>query len=78
MLVWLCLRSPSATASMLDTCDSMPIFTALGAVPENTDATAMSENTASICAVMNSGGMSRMALTPSVFCAVSAVMTAMP
>ena len=38
MLVWLCLRSPSATASMLDTCDSMPIFTALGAVPENTDA----------------------------------------
>ena len=45
-------------------CDSMPIFTA---------ATLRSENTASICAAMKSGGTSWMAVTPMVFCAVSAV-----
>jgi hypothetical protein len=38
-----------ATASMAEGCDSIPIFTAR---------TSRSENTASICAVMNAGGTS--------------------
>ena len=37
-----------------------------------------SENTASICAVMNSAGTSWMPKTPLVFCAVSAVITDAP
>ena len=47
----------------------MPIFTA---------PTLRSENTASICAAMNSGGTSWMPVTPLVFCAVSAVITEAP
>ncbi len=47
----------------------MPIFTA---------STARSENTASICAVTKSGGTSWIAVTPTVFCAVSAVITEAP
>ena len=49
--------------------DNMPILTAL---------TAISENTASICAVMKSGSTSMIALTPMVFWAVKAVMTLVP
>ena len=60
---------PGATASMVAACDSMPIFTA---------PTARSENTASICAAMKSGGTSWMPATPKVFCAVSAVITEAP
>jgi hypothetical protein len=47
----------------------MPIFTA---------PTARSENTASISARTKSAGASWMAVTPSVFCAVSAVITEAP
>ena len=61
--------SPAATASITAGCESMPIFTAR---------TSRSENTASICAVMKSGGTSWMPVTPLVFCAVSAVMTLAP
>src|SRR5262249_41550448 len=43
-----------------------------------TAATARSENTASIWAVMNDGGTSWMPVTPRVFCAVSAVITEAP
>ena len=60
---------PAATAAMTAAFDSMPIFTA---------PTSRSENTASICAAMNSGGTSWMAVTPLVFCAVSAVITDAP
>ena len=49
--------------------DSMPILTA---------ANSMSSNTASICALTNSGGTSWIALTARVFCAVSAVITEAP
>ncbi len=61
--------SPAAIASITAACDTMPIFTA---------PTARSENTASICAVTKGAGTSWMALTPLVFCAVSAVMTDAP
>ena len=59
--------SPAATASMAPTRDNMPIFTA---------PTARSENTASICLAMKSGGTSWIPLTPCVFCAVNAVIDA--
>ena len=49
--------------------DNMPIFTA---------PIARSENTASICAAMKSGGTSRTPVTACVFCAVSAVITEAP
>ena len=68
-LRWPWRSSPAATASIAAGRESMPIFTAL---------TARSENTASICAVMKSGGTSWMPVTPSVFCAVSAVITEAP
>ena len=58
-----------ATAAITAGWDSIPIFTA---------PTARSENTASICAAMKSGGTSWIALTPWVFCAVSAVITEAP
>ncbi len=61
--------SPAATASITPARASMPIFTA---------PTARSENTASICAVTKAGGTSWIAVTPRVFCAVSAVMTDAP
>ncbi len=61
--------SPPATASITSVRESMPILTA---------STARSENTAPICAVTNSAGTSWIALTRSVFCAVSAVMTLAP
>ena len=60
---------PAATASITAGCESMPIFTAL---------TSRSENTASIWAAMKSPGTSWMAVTPLVFCAVSAVTTQAP
>ncbi len=56
-------------ATIAGCCDTMPIFTA---------PTARSENTASICAVMNSAGTSWMPDTPRVFCAVNAAMTLAP
>ena len=61
--------SPAAIVSMTALCDTMPIFTA---------PTSRSENTASICAAMNSGGTSWIAVTPLVFCAVKAVITEAP
>ena len=61
--------SPAATAWMTAGCDSMPIFTA---------STCRSENTASIWAATKSAGTSWIALTPAVFCAVSAVTTQAP
>ena len=48
---------------------SMPVFTASGT---------MSAKTASICAATNSGGTSWTPVTATVFCAVSAVIAAMP
>ena len=68
-LVWPCRSSPSVTASIVAVVDSMPILTA---------STTRSENTASICSPMNSGGTSWMPVTPLVFCAVSAVITEAP
>ena len=50
-------------------CDSMPIFTA---------STARSVNTLSICCATNSGGRSKMPLTPTEFCAVTAVIADIP
>jgi hypothetical protein len=47
-------------------------------MPTLTASTARSENTASIWAVMKSGGTSWIALTHRVFCAVSAAMTDAP
>jgi hypothetical protein len=66
---WRCRSSPAATASIVAGRDSMPIFTA---------STSRSEKTASICAVTKSGGTSWIAVTPSVFWAVSAVITEAP
>ena len=64
------LRSSAcATVSTIGVCDNIPIFTA---------ATSRSANTASICAATNADGTSWMALTPCVFCAVSAVMALAP
>ena len=56
-------------AAMAGRRDTMPIFTA---------PTSRSENTASICAVMNPAGASWIAVTPLVFCAVKAVITLAP
>jgi len=56
--------SPAATVAIAAEPESMPILTAF---------TARSENTASICAAIKCGGTSWIALTPMVFCAVSAV-----
>ena len=61
--------SPAAIASITGPCDTMPILTA---------PTSRSEKTASICASTNSAGTSWMAVTPLVFCAVSAVITDAP
>ncbi len=47
----------------------MPVFAA---------STPMSENTASSCASTNAGGSSCTAVTPTVFCAVSATIADMP
>ena len=58
-----------ATVAIATGTDSMPIFTAF---------TCRSENTASICAAMKCAGTSWIAVTPLVFCAVSAVMTEAP
>ncbi len=69
MLAGLYRSRPAATAAMIAAFDSMPIFTAPAL---------RSENTASICFVMNSAGTSWMPLTPWVFCAVSAVTTDAP
>ena len=60
---------PAATAAAAAALPSMPIFTA---------PTSRSANTASICAAMKSAGTSWMAVTPLVFCAVSAVITEAP
>ena len=60
-----CARSRSAIVAMMAADDTMPIFTAAGR---------MSSNTASICAATKAGSMSSTPVTPSVFCAVSAVM----
>ena len=59
----------SATASTISALASMPILTA---------ATSKSTRTASICATTMSGGARWMARTPSVFCAVSAVIALAP
>ena len=61
--------SASATASITAAVPSMPIFTA---------PTARSEHTASSCAVTNCGDTISTAVTPCVFCAVSAVITVAP
>ena len=57
-------RKLAATASTIFAPPSMPILIA---------ATAKSANTASICAATISGGGQWIALTPRVFCTVSAV-----
>ena len=65
-----CQRSsPAAIVSMAARRDTIPIFTA---------PISRSEQTASICAAMKSAGTSWIALTPLVFCAVSAVITEAP
>ena len=51
---------------MISADDTMPTFAASGR---------MSEKTASICSETNAAGTSCTPVTPSVFCAVSAVMT---
>ena len=56
----------AAITRMISADDTMPIFTASGR---------MSEKTASICSETNAAGTSCTPVTPSVFCAVSAVMT---
>ena len=62
-------RYQRITGSMTARWDTIPIFTA---------PISRSEKTASICAATNSAGTSWIAVTPLVFCAVSAVMTEAP
>ena len=62
-------RSDAATASAMAGSANMPILTA---------STAISEKIASICAATMSGGIGKTRVTPVVFCAVSAVTTAIP
>jgi hypothetical protein len=59
----------AATASTIVELASMPVLTALQP---------MSDTTASICSVTKSSGTARTPFTPTVFCAVSAVMAEMP
>ena len=54
---------------MISAFDSIPVFTA---------STPISDTTASICAAIKSGETSCTAVTPSVFCAVTAVIADMP
>ena len=61
--------SPAAIASITARWDTIPILTA---------PTSRSEKTASICAATKAAGTSWIALTPLVFCAVSAVITEQP
>ncbi len=61
--------SASATASISGAENSMPVLAA---------SAPMSSSTASICARAKAGGTSWMAVTPRVFCAVSATMADMP
>ena len=63
------LSRKSATVSISARENSIPVFAA---------STPMSSKTASSCARTNSGGSSCTAVTPSVFCAVSATSTLMP
>ena len=62
-------RSRSATASTIGAVDSIPILTA--SAPK-------SPSTASICSATNSGGRLWTPVTPTEFCAVTAVSTDMP
>ena len=64
-----CAARKSATVSTIGAEKSMPVFAA---------STPMSEKTASSCARTNSAGASCTAVTPTVFCAVSATIALMP
>ncbi len=64
-----CPASSAATASVTAAVPSMPILTA---------STRTSAKIACSCAVTKAGGISSIPVTPRVFCAVSAVSTAMP
>src|SRR5918996_2977233 len=64
-----CARSRSATVRMIGAVDSMPSFTA--SAPK-------SPSTASSCSATNSGGRLCTPLTPTEFCAVTAVITDIP
>ena len=64
-----CCFTFAATTSMIAAFASIPVFTASGR---------MSSTTASICAATNAGGASCIAVTPIVFCAVSAVIAVVP
>ena len=64
------LRAPYSASF----CAATRISSAEGIMPVFTASGGMSANTASSCCARNSGGTSRTAATPVVFCAVSAVM----
>src|SRR4029450_1358671 len=64
-----CSARKSATVSITSAENSIPVFTA---------STPMSPKTASSCARTNSGGTSWTAVTPTVFCAVSATTALIP
>ena len=64
-----CSARKPATASITAREKSIPVFAA---------STPMSEKTASSCATTNSGGTSWTAVTPTVFCAVSATIADIP
>ena len=64
-----CASRKSATVSIIRAEKSIPVFAA---------STPMSSKTASSCAVTNSGGSSWIAVTPAVFCAVSATIALIP
>ncbi len=64
-----CRASASATASMIPALPSMPSLTA---------STRTSANTVSICWATKAGVANSMPVTSRVFCAVSAVIAAMP